>query len=317
MKLHSFHYFVAVAEELHFGKAAARLQITQPALSRQIHRLETELGIKLLLRTKRTVELTEAGIVFLGEIRKALQQVDVAVRVAQRVARGEVGSLRIGFTPSSMHTVLPEILRHFRDRYPDVKLTMTEICTLDQVNGLRAETIDLGFLHPPIDDSFLKLYPLHGERLLVVLPHTHVLAKQQEIPLKSLATESFILHPRHEGPILYDQILRLCSQAGFEPRVVYEDNQHQTRVGLVVAGMGITFVPESLKKAGLTGVSYCTLTDESLELQLAVAWRSQQVSPVVQRFLTVVEQITPSSDPTLLIENMKTPATSTDMADGV
>ena len=292
MKLHSFHYFVAVAEELHFGKAAARLQITQPALSRQIHRLETELGIKLLRRTKRTVELTEAGIVFLGEIRKALQQVDAAVRVAQRVACGEVGSLRIGFTPSSMHTVLPEILRCFRDRSPDVKLTMTEICTLDQVNGLRTETIDLGFLHPPIDESFLDLYPLQGERLLVVLPHTHALAKQQEIPLKSLATEPFILHPRHEGPILYDQILHLCRQAGFEPRVVYEDNQHQTRVGLVVAGMGITFVPESLQKAGLTGVSYCALADEVLELQLAVAWRAQQISPVVQGFLTVVEQIT-------------------------
>lgn len=291
MKLHAFEYFVAVAEELHFGKAAARLHITQPALSRQIHKLEAELGFALLRRTKRTVELTDAGVAFLSEIRKALQQVDTAVRVAQRVARGEVGSLRIGFTPSSMHTVLPAILRCFRDRYPDVKLAMTEICTLDQVNGLRAETIDLGFLHPPIDAAFLNLYPLQGERLLVVLPHTHALAQQPEIPLKLLATESFILHPRHEGPILYEQILRLCRQAGFAPHVVYEDSKHQTRVGLVVAGMGITFVPESLQKAGLTGVAYCALSDESLELQLSVAWRQTQESPTLQGFLQVVQAI--------------------------
>ncbi|MEO0491199.1 MAG: LysR family substrate-binding domain-containing protein, partial [Cyanobacteria bacterium J06659_2] len=121
--------------------------------------------------------------------------------------------------------------------------------------------------------------------------YTHALAQQPEIPLKSLATESFILHPRHEGPILYDQILRLCRQAGFAPHVVYEDSKHQTRVGLVVAGMGITFVPESLQKAGLTGVAYCALSDESLELQLSVAWRQTQESPTLQGFLQVVQAI--------------------------
>ncbi|MEM9537703.1 MAG: LysR substrate-binding domain-containing protein, partial [Cyanobacteria bacterium P01_E01_bin.45] len=196
MRLNAFQYFVVLSEELHFGNAAARLHITQPALSRQIHRLETELGIKLLRRTKRTVELTEAGVAFLGEIRKALQQVDTAIQVAQRVERGEVGSLRIAFTASSMHTILPDILRQFRDLYPDVELSMTEICTLAQVNGLNAETIDLGFLHPPIDDTSLNLYPLQGERLLIALPHTHTLAKQPQISLQSLSNESFILHPR-------------------------------------------------------------------------------------------------------------------------
>ncbi|MEM9769469.1 MAG: LysR substrate-binding domain-containing protein [Cyanobacteria bacterium P01_D01_bin.71] len=295
MKLHSFQYFVAVAEELHFGRAAARLQITQPALSRQIHRLESELGIELLRRTKRTVELTEAGTAFLGEIRKALQQVDAAVQTAQRVARGEVGSLRIGFTASSMHTVLPEILRCFRDRYPDVTLAMTEICTLDQVNRLQADKIDVGFLHPPVDASFLAMHTLPGERLLAVLPHNHALATQTQLPLESLATESFILHPRHEGPVLYDQFLHLCRKAGFEPQIVYEDPQYQTRLGLVVAGMGVTFVPESLQQSNLIGATYHALKGESLELQLAVAWRQHQISPVVQRFLNIVEQLEPQS----------------------
>ncbi|MEL6223825.1 MAG: LysR substrate-binding domain-containing protein [Cyanobacteria bacterium J06627_8] len=291
MNLDALRYFVAVAEELHFGRAAARLHITQPALSRQIHRLEAELGIKLLQRTKRTVELTEAGASFLGEIRKALQQVEAAIHVAQRVARGEVGSLRIGFTPSSMHTVLPEILRCFRDRYPDVTLAMTEICTLDQVNSLSTETIDVGFLHPPINTSCLNLYPLPGESLLIVLPHTHAFAQHTHVPLKSLASESFILHPRHEGPVLYDQFLTLCRKAGFEPHIVYEDTKHQTRVGMVAAGIGITFVPESIQKSGLTGVTYCALSGESLDLQLAVAWRQTHESPILQEFLQVIEQI--------------------------
>ncbi|ESA33369.1 family transcriptional regulator [Leptolyngbya sp. Heron Island J] len=292
MKLHAFQYFVTLAEELHFGRAAARLQITQPALSRQIHRLEAEMGVTLLYRTKRTVELTEAGTAFLVEVRKALQQLDAAVQLAQRIDRGEVGSLRIAFTPSSMHTVLPDILRNFRDRYPDVKLAMSEICTLDQVNGLRKETIDIGFLHPPLEASFLNLYPLQGERLLIALPEGHALARQHQLSLKSLAAEPFIVHPRHEGPVLYDQFLALCRKAGFEPNIVYRDSKHQTRVGLVAAGTGITYVPESLQKVGLSGVSYCSLVDDFLELQLAVAWRRQQVSPVIEEFLEVVEQVT-------------------------
>ncbi|EKV00428.1 transcriptional regulator [Leptolyngbya sp. PCC 7375] len=292
MKLHAFQYFVTVAEELHFGRAAARLQITQPALSRQIHRLEAEIGVKLLHRTKRTVELTEAGAAFLVEVRKGLQQLDSAIQLAQRIDRGEIGSLRIAFTASSMHTVLPEILRHFRDRYPDVKLAMSEICTLDQVNSLRKETIDIGFLHPPVEDSFLNLYPLQGEKLVLALPDSHALADKKQLSLKSLATESFIVHPRHEGPVLYDQILTLCRDAGFDPNIVYEDSKYQTRLGLVAAGTGITFVPESLQKAGLSGISYCPLIGDSLKLQLAVAWRRQQISPAIEGFLDVVEQVT-------------------------
>lgn len=295
MELHSLRYFVAVAEELHFGRAATRLHITQPALSRQIRALEEELGIELLRRTKRTVELTEAGATFLVEVRKALQQVESAILVAQRVARGEIGSLRIAFTPSAMHTVLPKILKQFRDRYPNVKLEMTELCTLDQIDELRTEIVDIGFLHPPIDAPFLNLFPLQGERLVVALPQTHALAKQKHIPLKSLAIEPFILHPRYEGPVLYDRILNLCRNAGFEPRIVHEEVKHQTRVGLVAAGFGITFVPESLQQSDLDGVSYCTLVGESPELQLAVAWRREHESPAIKAFLQVIRQIADSN----------------------
>ena len=289
MELHSLRYFVAVAEELHFGRAATRLHITQPALSRQIRGLEAELGIELLRRTKRTVELTEAGATFLVEGRKALQQVESAIHTAQRVARGEMGSLRIAFTPSAMHTVLPKILKQFRNGYPNVKLKMTELCTLDQVNALRTEIVDVGFLHPPIEAPFLKLFALKGERLIVALPQTHPLAQQPHLPLKALAAEPFILHPRYEGPVLYDQILKLCRNAGFEPYIVQEEVKNQTRVGLVAAGIGIAFVPESFQPLGFTGVSHRPLVGESPELQLAVAWRQEQASPVLKEFLQVVQ----------------------------
>ena len=291
MELHSLRYFVAVAEELHFGRAAKKLHITQPALSRQIRGLEMELGIELLRRTKRTVELTEAGATFLVEVRKALQQVESAVHIAQRVAQGEIGSLRIAFTASAMHTVLPNLLKQFRNGYPKVKLEMTELCTLDQVDALRTEIVDIGFLHPPIEAPFLKLAALQGERLIVALPQTHPLAQQQHLPLKSLAAEPFILHPRYEGPILYDQILNLCRNAGFEPNIVHEAVKNQTRVGLVAAGLGVAFVPESLRSSGQIGVSYCTLVGNAPELQLAAAWRQQHISPVLHGFLQVMQQI--------------------------
>ena len=137
------------------------------------------------------------------------------------------------------------------------------------------ETIDIGFLPPPIEESSLALYPLQSEKLLIALPHSHTLAEQQQLTLNALAKEPFIVHPRHEGSVLYEQFLALCRAAGFEPMIVYEDSQYQTRLGLVAAGIGITFVPESLKHLRLSRVTYCKPVDSFLEPQLAVAWRKQ------------------------------------------
>ncbi len=299
MELRDLRYFVAIAEELHFGRAAERLYMTQPALSKQLRRLENELELQLLHRTKRTVELTAAGKAFLSEARRVLQQAEQAVQVAKRAARGEVGQLRIAFTASAMHGVLPEILKTFRDRYPKVKLDLTELCTLDQVEALRTEKVDVGFLHPPVDAPFLKLEPLQGESLVVALPQNHPLVERDRLPLEALANEPFILHPRYEGPVLYDQIIDLCRQAGFEPRVVHEEVKNQTRVGLVAAGMGITFVPESLQQAAVSGVIYRPLSGLAPQLQLAVAIKcdralrsveSDRVSPVLQGFLYIIQQ---------------------------
>lgn len=295
MELRCLRYFIAIAEELHFGRAAERLYMTQPALSRQIRRLEDELGLQLLYRTKRSVHLTEAGKAFLPEARRVLQQADHAVQVAKQAARGEIGQIKIAFTASAMHGILPEILKAFRDCYPKVKLDMTEFCTLDQLEALRTKTVDVGFLHPPVNAPFLALAPLQGETFVVALPQHHPLAEQTTLQLESLSKEAFILHPRYEGPVLYDQIIDLCKQAGFEPYIAQEEIKHQARIGLVAAGVGIAFVPASLKGSVPAGIVYRPLCGPVPELQLAVAWRHNHDSPLLQGFLQIVQQTSSQS----------------------
>ncbi|MEM8808594.1 MAG: LysR family transcriptional regulator [Cyanobacteria bacterium P01_G01_bin.38] len=291
MELRDLRYFVAVAENLHFGRAAERLHMTQPALSRQIRALEVELEVQLFRRTKRSVQLTIAGQAFLKEARQILYQSEQAVSTTRRVARGEMGELRLSFTPSALRHVLPKIVRAFRDRYPDVQLTMTERCTLDQVEAFRASQIDVGFLYPPVDDKRLTITPLRTEPLVIALPQDYPLATRPHLKLSDLAAEPFILHPRLEGPYLYDQIIQLCEQAGFRPNVVQEAVASQTRIGLVAAGMGITFVPETLKDTVDSTVVYRKLKGVSLSLELAIARRQDNLSPIVQHFLNIVEEM--------------------------
>lgn len=280
-------YFIAIAEELHFGRAASRLHITQPALSKQIHRLEAKLGVKLLHRTKRHVSLTTAGMAFLPEARKALQQIDIAVQTAQDAANGYSGRCAIAFTASALHTVLPSILKVFRQRFPQIQLILREQCTLDQVSALHNETVDVGFLHPPIDAPLLDSMALPGEELVVVLPQGHALASQAQLHLSAIARESFILHPRFEGPGLYDQIVERCRKAGFEPHIAHEELKHQTRIGLVAAGMGITFVPASLQATAMSGVIYRSIIESAPTLDLVAAWRKSDLSPSLHNFLDI------------------------------
>ena len=290
MELRDLRYFVAVAEDLHFGRAAERLHMTQPALSRQIRALESDLEVQLFHRTKRRVQLTIAGQTFLEEAREILRHADDAVLNTRRVARGEIGQLRLSFTPSALRSVVPEVVRAFRDCYPDVQLTMTEHCTQDQVEAFRAHEVDVGFLYPPIDEKLLAITPLQTEELVIALPTIHPLASHNPLSLSDLATEPFILHPRREGPYLYDQILHLCLQAGFRPYVIQEAVTSQTRIGLVAAGMGITFVPETLKDSVNSTITYCNVQGAAPSLQLAIARRHDNNSPIVQHFFQIVTE---------------------------
>ena len=290
MEFRQLRYFVAVAQELHFGKAAERLEITQPALSKQIRTLETELDIELLTRTKRSVTLTKAGEVFLVQAQQLLQQAEEAIKLAKRTSLGELGRLVIGYTATATYTVLPELIRRFRVQYPQVELEMWELSTEAQVTAINQGEIDLGFLHPPIDSRGLELHPLLAEEFVAVLPKNHPLTAKDSISLVDLTQESFILHPRVEGPFLYDGFLKLCRQAGFEPQIIQEVNSHQSRICLVAAGMGITFIPAGLQKAIAQDLICISVLDIPFKLEFAASWRSLNVTPVLQKFITMIEE---------------------------
>lgn len=292
IELRHLRYFIAVAEELHFGRAANRLHMAQPPLSQQIRQLETQLGFQLFYRTKRSVQLTEAGEVFLQESRKLLRQLDQAVRTGRQVSRGEKGQLAIGFVSSAAYNVLPRILRSVRADLPEVKLELHELTTDQQLQWLSDSRVDVGFIRPPIDDASLQTMVILEEPLVVALPENHSLIHQSQISLLSISSAPFILFPRPLAPGLYDQIISLCQQSGFSPNVVQEAIQMQTIISLVAAEIGIAIVPVSLQNLQRTGVVYRSLIEPTPKAQIATVWRKDDRSAVMQRFLEVVYQLT-------------------------
>jgi DNA-binding transcriptional LysR family regulator len=293
MELRHLRYFVTVAEELHFGRAAARLHVSQPPLSMQIKALEEELGTRLLSRTQRKVELTAAGAVFLKEAREILQRVDQAAAAARRAARGEAGELAVGFVSIADYNVLPAALSAMRERSPGIALTLHEATTDVQLRELAGERLDVGFVLPPVNDPRLTLLPLLREPLVAALPQQHPLAAGRgKLPLARLRDAPFILFPRHMAPGLYDDIVSFCRQAGFSPRVDQEAIQMQTIVSLVSAGLGVALIPASLRNLGRAGVVYRALREPSPLTQIALAWRTGDERPTLARFLEAVRTAT-------------------------
>jgi DNA-binding transcriptional LysR family regulator len=290
IELRHLRYFVAVAEELHFGRAAERLHMAQPPLSQQIRQLEEYLGFQLFYRTKRSVRLTEAGQQFLDDTRQLLRQLEQAIETGRQISRGERGQLVIGFVSSAAYNVLPLILRAFRSQVPAVRLELHEMATNEQLQWLREGKIDIGFLRPPVEDKTLHLQIIVREPMVVALPETHPLAAESQIALAALANESFILFPRLLSPRAYDQIIGLCQQAGFSPKVVQEAMQMQTIVSLVAGNIGVAIVPVSLQNMQRTGVIYKPLAEPAPCAEVAVAWRSNDTSASVHQFLTIMRQ---------------------------
>ena len=292
MELRHLRYFVAVAEELHFGRAAKRLRITQQPLSRQIKDLEEELEVELFYRTKRTVRLTEVGEIFLAETRKTLQQAEHAVHLAKQAQQGKIGRLTIGFTGSALNIVLPAAVRQFKKLYPQVDLNLKRLQTIEQIKALNNRQIDLGLLHPPIDDSTLILKTIYREQLVVALPDNHSIAQDTSVPisLKQLANESFILFPRQFGSVLYDRIIHLCQQAGFSPNVVQEAIPQQTILGLVAAGIGISLIHSSVRTLERSRVVFRDLLEQTPTLETAIAWNPDTTNLVLPSFVEIVRQ---------------------------
>lgn len=287
MELRHLRYFVTLAEELHFGRAAERLHIAQPPLSQQIRQLETELGFELFHRTKRKVQLTEAGQVFLDEVQQIFKQLEQAIQVGRQTSRGEMGQLVVGFVSSAPYNILPTVLRAFRSSVPEVRLELHELTTNQQFRWLRESRIDVGFVRPPVEEDRLNFETIFQESLVVALPDTHELANQSNVCLRSLKNEPFILFPRLLAPGLYDLIISLCQQAGFSPNVTQEAIQMQTIVSLVAGGLGIAIVPESLQNLQRTGVVYKAVQEATLKTAIAIIWRQNDTSATVQKFLEI------------------------------
>ncbi len=241
MELRHLRYFIAVAEELHFGRAATRLLIVQPSLSQQIRQLEEELGFPLLRRTKRSVELTDAGKVFLAAAQGILVQVQEAKRAAQRAYRGEVGRLVVGYISSSTYDLLPVMLRAYRERFPHVEIVLRELTTPVQIRALEEDEIQVGLLRLPISTPLVDVEVVRREPIVCVLPEGHPLARQERIAVSMLANEPFVLQSRQHGGGYYVQLMKLCLASGFSPNVVQEVTETHTIVGLVAAGAWYAF----------------------------------------------------------------------------
>jgi DNA-binding transcriptional LysR family regulator len=290
MELRHLRYFQAVAEERHFGRAALRLHMAQPPLSQQIRHLEDELGVLLLRRSTRRVDLTPAGEVYLERVRDVLAAVAAAGEEARRVDAGLEGRVAVGCVGSATYSLMPAFARALREELPGVDFTFRgEMLVPDQLDALRGGSIDLALLRTPLDDeSGLAVRHLRRERLLVALPDAHRLVGRQRTRLADLREEAFIVHAGGGRSMMHGLVVDLCRSAGFEPRVRHEVAETSTLVTFVAAGLGVAIVPEPVAELGVTGATYRPLTARGAKVDLAVATRAGDDRATLRRTLAVL-----------------------------
>ncbi|MDD1013981.1 LysR family transcriptional regulator [Pseudomonas rubra] len=287
MELRHLRYFIAVAEELHFGRAAQNLGISQPPLSQQIQALEQELGARLFERTNRRVELSEAGRLFLEEARLVLAQVDKAADVARRAQLGELGEMKIGFTSSApFNSSIPKAIHAFRQRFPAVHLNLKEMSSRDVADALLDESIEVGLMRPLALPESLNVVELFREPLVAVINAAHPLAQGSETGLNmaALAHEPFVFFPRSYGSGLHAQLLSLARQAGFSPHFAQEAGEAMTIIGLVAAGLGVSVLPASFQRMRIDGVVYRTLLDDDAVTAVWLVQRRDAPSAMARAF---------------------------------
>lgn len=291
MELRQLQYFITVAEELHFGRAAKRLNMTQPPLSQQIQQLEEELGIILFRRTKRVVELTDAGKFFLEGVNGSLEQLDEAIESARRAARGEIGTLTIGFVGSATYDLLPPLIRTYRNQYPNVEVKLRELATPQQLEELYHRKLDIGFLRPPIESDILTTEVVHETPCILALSIHHPLAQEEHITLAQLQNDPFILVSRNVWQGFYDDIVFMCHRAGYSPNIKQEATEYHTVIGLVAAGVGIAIVPAALQNFALKEVVYHNIEDMTNTVKMAIAYEKERMSKETENFIKVMKEI--------------------------
>ena len=294
MELRHLRYFVAIGEEENYRRAAQRLNVAQTALSTQIQDLEAELGFKLFDRLPRGVKLSVAGRLFLEDARRILQQVSEAAARAARVARGQSGTLRVGFTENaSWRGVVPESLRRFRERQPDAELQLTPATSLEQIEGLRSGRLDAGFVfNMSKTDSELDHIPVALQHVELAVPKGHPLIKLKKLRLRDLSDASFVWFPRREAPAFYDRLMHECFRGGLKsPRIVQEGLNESTILSLVSHGMGVGWVNGTARGRCPEGVVIMSIVDLDMPLPLALAWRRDNTSPLLANFIAEVRSM--------------------------
>ncbi len=292
MELRHLRYFLAVAEELNFRRAAERVGIAQPPLSSQIHDLEAELGVRLFRRVPKGAELTEAGSAFLAEVPSIFERIEHAVHMAQRGGRGEVGQFRVGYTGStSFNEIVPKALRQFRRAYPEVELALEELNSLQLLDRLAHHRLDAVFIRPAKElPSWAVILSLPSESMVVVVPAEHRLAGCYAIELKELAGEPLIMFSRTLGPALYDEVIEACRQAGFEPTIKQIAPQITSIANLVAVELGVSIVPARTANAAVAGVRYIPITGLAPVARLALATRADDRSVITSNFVALVRR---------------------------
>jgi len=290
-ELRHLRYFVAVAEELNFSRAARRLQMAQPPLSVAIRQLETELGTELFQRSSREVTLTEAGRVLLEGARRTLEEADRAVTAARRAGAGELGGLRVAFSWSARFETLPAIGRAVRERHPDVELLTEEMWNARMIPALRAGTIDVAISLCAEISPELAYEQIRAEPVIALLAAHHPLAGEQAVSLASLSEEEFVLFPRELAPRLYDTLVGLCRRAGFEPTPRKESFHTDWELRVLADVPGVTLVPQSVSRFLPRGVVAVPISEPGDRLETSMIWRPEDSSPTVSSFLEIAREV--------------------------
>lgn len=281
MELRHIRYFLALAEELNFSRAAERLHITQPPLSRQIQELEEEIGAKLFYRTKRNVELTNAGKVFLNKAYQILDQVEQACVSTRLSSTGKEGEFRIGFT-GAVQDLIPTI-QEYRKRYPLVGIILEHMSTFKQIEALNENRIDIGLISSPVNNSKIQVIPIKKMNFVLALPEQHPLNSKKSIYLSDMANETFIMTPKSVGALYYETFMSVFQKAGFTPNITIQAHDLQTVLALVAAGMGVTLTPSPFNS--INGIIKRKVEDVNLTVNGLLAWRIDNKSKILDEFL--------------------------------
>jgi DNA-binding transcriptional LysR family regulator len=296
MELRHLRYFAAVAQYLNYSETSRRLHVAQPAISQTILDLEDELGVELLLRTKRSVQLTAAGTAFLREAEEILRRSHEAQQLAQRAARGEVGTLGVGFFGTAFAPVLPTLVQAYRRKFPDVELRLFELNPDQQLVAFDEGRIDLGFTRRLPSDRRVEFEEevVYTDQLAVALPAAHAFAKYKVIRLKSLASEPFVQFHRHGASSLFDEVIAVCRRAGFCPRIIHEPNLMATVITLVESGLGVSLIPRCVRTLNRPQAVIRPIIPKSAPIPLCVTWRKSAHNPALAAFLDILRAAMPA-----------------------